>query len=124
MESGGERGGDRLERDRAWDRHVPQKLAGPRVGDDGALVADDRIVDPRLLEIGEYAAEHAARDDDHVRPCGADAPDRLARVRSQHRVLRDEGAVEIDREGGDVRREGGRELEPDCYGVPPVDLTT
>jgi hypothetical protein len=60
-----------------------------------------------------------------VRAGCADALDRLARVRSQHRVLGDERAVEVDREGGDVLREGGWKLEQSGYGgVPPVALTT
>ena len=40
--------GDRLARELEWDRLVPQELTGGRVGDDGALVADDRVVDPGL----------------------------------------------------------------------------
>ncbi len=51
VEAGVDDGVDRLERDGARNRNVPQELAGHRVGDDGALVADDRIVEPRLLEI-------------------------------------------------------------------------
>jgi hypothetical protein len=41
----------------------------------------------------------------------ADACDRLAGVRAEHDVLRDERAVEIDREGGDVLGKVGRELD-------------
>jgi hypothetical protein len=45
----------------------------------------------------------------------------LACARPQHAVLRDQRPVEIEREGGDARREAGGKL----YGtVPPVDVTT
>jgi hypothetical protein len=41
----------------------------------------------------------------------ADAHDRLARVRAEDGILRDERAVEIDREGGDTLGEVGRKLD-------------
>jgi hypothetical protein len=41
----------------------------------------------------------------------ADARDRLTRVRSQDGILRDERAVEIDREGGDAVGEVGGKLD-------------
>ena len=44
-------GVDRLARERERDRDVAQELAGTRVGDDGALVADDRIVETGLREV-------------------------------------------------------------------------
>ena len=49
----------------------------------------------------------------------------MARDRAgpQHCVLRDQRAVEIEGEGRDPARERGRKLEQ-CYGVPPVALTT
>jgi hypothetical protein len=54
---------------------------------------------------------------------GARARDRLAGVRTQDRVGRDQRAVEVDREGGDVGREPCRQFQR--YGtVPPVDVTT
>src|SRR5205823_11443466 len=94
-------------------------------GDDGALVADDGIVDTRLFDVRKHGPEHAAGDDDHAGAGSADARDRLARARSQHCILRDECAVEIDRERSDVFRECGRKLEQRGYGgVPPVALTT
>jgi len=47
--------------------------------------------------------------------------ERLPGARPQHAVLGDQRPVEIEREGGDVRRKRGREL----YGaVPPVETTT
>jgi hypothetical protein len=46
---------------------------------------------------------------------------RLAGSRRQHAVLGDQRPVEVEREGGDARREAGRKL----YGaLPPVDVTT
>jgi hypothetical protein len=41
----------------------------------------------------------------------SDARDRLARVRTEDSVLRDERAVEVDREGGDALGEVGRKLD-------------
>jgi hypothetical protein len=46
-----------------------------------------------------------------VHPNGANACDRLAGVRAEHCVLRDQRAVEIDREGGDVLGKAGGELD-------------
>jgi hypothetical protein len=47
--------------------------------------------------------------------------ERLAGARPQHAVLGDQRSVEIEREGGDVRRKRGGER----YGaVPPVETTT
>jgi hypothetical protein len=102
---------------------VEQKLTGRRVGDDRSLVADDEIVEVRLLEVRPHRPEHAAGDDDDVdarrtRPC-----ERLLRPRPEHTVLGDQGPVEVEREGGDAPREVLREL--DRYGaLPPVDVTT
>ena len=42
---------DRLARELERDRLVAEEVAGRRIGDDGALVADDRVVDPGLLEV-------------------------------------------------------------------------
>jgi len=47
--------------------------------------------------------------------------ERVTGARPQHAVLGDQRPVEVEREGGDVRRERGRKL----YGaVPPVESTT
>jgi hypothetical protein len=52
---------------------------------------------------------------------GLRALERLLCARAENAVLGDQRPVEIEREGGDVRRKRGREL----YGaVPPVDVTT
>jgi len=49
------------------------------------------------------------------------AVQRLTGTGPEHAVLGDQRAVEVEREGGDARREARREL----YGtVPPVDVTT
>jgi len=101
---------------------VEEELARSRIRDQGALVADDEIVEPRLLEVGTHRPEHAAGDDDHVRARGAGAAERISRARPQHTVLGDQRPVEIGREGGDPLRESSRKL--DRYGVPPVDFTT
>jgi hypothetical protein len=53
---------------------------------------------------------------------GADGRDCRTRPRPEAGILCDERPVEVDREGGDVLREGLREL--DYGGVPPVALTT
>jgi hypothetical protein len=100
---------------------VEEEVPRGRVGDDGSLVADDEIVESRLLEVRPHRAEHPAGDDDDVRAGRPRARERLLRARPQHSVLGDQRAVEIEREGGGGRRERGREL----YGTwPPVDFTT
>jgi hypothetical protein len=50
-----------------------------------------------------------------------DAGDRVAGARVEERVLGDQRAVEVAREGGDARGESGRKL---YGGVPPVLFTT
>jgi hypothetical protein len=100
---------------------VEEELAGRGVGDDSSLVADDQIVEPRLLEVRPHRAEHAAGDDDHVRARRACPRERLLRAWPEHSVLGDQGPVEVECESGDARRKRGREL----YGAwPPVDFTT
>jgi hypothetical protein len=101
---------------------VEEEFARRRVRDDGALVADDEIVEPSLLEVGPHRSEHAAGDDDHVDARGPRPAERLAGARPQDTVLGDQRPVEIGREGGDPLRESGRKF--DRYGVPPVDFTT
>jgi hypothetical protein len=100
---------------------MEEELARRRFGDDGSLVADDEIVELRLLEVWAHRSEHPPGDDDDV---GASRPrpgERVPGARPQHAVLGDQRPVEIEREGGDVRRKRGREL----YGaVPPVESTT
>ena len=100
---------------------MEQELAGRRVGDDGSLVADDEIVELRLLEVRPHGPEHPPGHDDDVGAGGARPRERVPRARAQHAVLGDQRPVEVEREGGDVRRERGGKL----YGaVPPVESTT
>jgi hypothetical protein len=100
---------------------VEQELASRRLGDNGSLVADDEIVELRLLEVRPHRSEHPPGHDHDVgagcpRPC-----ERFSRTRAKDAVLGDQRPVEIEREGGDVRRKRGGEL----YGaVPPVEVTT
>ena len=102
---------------------MPQELAASWIGDDGSLVADDGVVKACLREVRAHATEHAPGDDDHVDARGPCARDGAARMGAKDGVLRDQGAVEVDREGGDPHREPFRQFE--CYGtVPPVDVTT
>ena len=123
MEAGRDDGVDRLERDRLRHQDVAEELAGRRIGDDGALVADHRIVDPGLEDVRTDRAEHPARDDDHVDAGRAHRRDRGRGPRPQQRVRRDERPVEVRREGLDLAREVVRELDR-SYGVPPVAVTT
>jgi hypothetical protein len=84
---------------------VEEELTARRVGDDRALVADNEIVELRLLEVRPNRAEHAAGHDDDVdsrRPRPVEA---VARARPQHAVPGDQRPVEVEREGGDMPRE-------------------
>jgi hypothetical protein len=89
---------------------VPEELARHRVGDDGALIADDRIGEPGFLQVREHRAEHAAGDDDDVDPRVDGASQGRARARPQQRVLADQRPVEIARERLDVPREVPRDV--------------
>ena len=121
MEAGREHGVHRLAGLGERDGDVEQELARRRIGDDGALIADHEVVEPGLFEVRAHRSEHPSGDDDDV---GAGRPrpgQRLPRAGTQHAVLGDQRPVEVEREGGYVRRKPGREL----YGaVPPVESTT
>jgi hypothetical protein len=121
MESGREHGVHRLPGLGERDGNVEEELARRRVGHDGTLVTDDEIVELCLLEVRPYGSEHPPGDD-HDMCAGAPGPrERFPGARPQHAVLGDQRPVEIEREGGDVRRKRRREL----YGaVPPVEATT
>jgi hypothetical protein len=123
VEAGPDHGVESFVRGREWDRHMAKPRTGHRIGDECALVADDRILEARCLEIGAHRLKHPAGDDDHVGTCGAHQPDSLARPRPELTVGRDQRTVEVARERGDALRESLREAER--YGaVPPVDFTT
>jgi hypothetical protein len=121
MEAGCEHGVHRLSRLGEWDRNVEQELACCRVGDDRTLVADDQIIEPRLLEVRAHRAEHPPGDDDDVRAGLPRPPERRAGPGPQHAVLGDQRPVEIEREGGDARRKRCRKIYGD---EPPVESTT
>jgi hypothetical protein len=123
MEAGGDDGVHRLAGLRQWDGNVEEELARRRVGDGRSLVADDEIVEPCLLEVGPHRSEHPAGDDDDAGTCRSRPSERVASPRAQDAVLGNQGSVEVEREGGDARRETGRELYG--YGaLPPVEATT
>ena len=103
---------------------MAKELAAQRVGDDSALVADDGIVEPCLLEVGLHAAEHPSGHDDHVRAPRAHGGDRLAGARAEHGILCEQRPVEVDRERGDALRERVGKVDQGYGGVPPVAFTT
>jgi hypothetical protein len=104
MEAGREHGVHRLPRLGERDWAVEKELARRGVGDDGSLVADDEIVELRLLEVRPHGPEHPPGDDDDVDAGGPRPRERVASARPQHAVLADQRPVEVEREGGDVRR--------------------
>jgi hypothetical protein len=121
MEAGLDHGVHRLAGLSERDGNVKEELARRRVGDDGSLVTDDEIVELCLLEVRPHCSEHPAGDDHDVGAGGPRTRKRVLGARPQHAVLGDQRPVEIEREGGDVRRKRGREP----YGaVPPVEATT
>ena len=106
---------DRLPRDVELDRLVQEELARPRVDHGRALVADDRLADPRPLEVRLDRAEHPARRDED-RDSGRLRPrDRGERPIAQHRTPVDQRAVEVAGERlhglreavDDAQRDGG-----------------
>ena len=101
---------------------MPQPLPGG-VGHDGALVADDRLVERSRLEEPPHRLHHSTGDDDHVETGGACGAKRVHGPRLQLAVPH-QRAVEVGRDDLDVAREvvGERERQPD--GLPPVAFTT
>jgi hypothetical protein len=121
MEAGREHGVHRFSRLGERDGNVEQELAGRRVSDDRPLVADDEIVEPRLLEVRAHRSEHPSGDDHHMCAGGPRPRERRAGPGPQHAVLGDQRPVEIECERGDARRKRRRKI----YGaVPPVESTT
>jgi hypothetical protein len=100
---------------------MEQELARRRVGDDCSLVADDEIVELRLLEVRAHGSEHPPGDDHDVGSRFSRSGERFPGAGTEDAVLGDQRPVEIEREGGDLRRKRGREL----YGaLPPAESTT
>jgi hypothetical protein len=89
---------------------VAKKASARRLGDDRALVANDRVVDAGLFQVGTNRAEHPAGGDDDPHAGFFRGRDRRARARSQDAVFRDQRAVEIAGEDlyvlGKVARKG------------------
>src|SRR5262249_43904469 len=74
---------------------VAEEPAAGRVGNDRALVADDRIGDAGRLRVRPYRPEHSPGDEDHVDSGVACGRDRRPRARPQLRVLPDQRPVEV-----------------------------
>ena len=86
-------------------RLVAQELAGRRVDDGRALVADDRIVDAGLAGVGPHRLEHAPRRDQHANTGGARLRDRLASCARAGEIFGDQRPIEVARDDLDVARE-------------------
>jgi hypothetical protein len=121
MEAGREHGVHRVTRIGERDRNVEQELARRRVGDDGALVTDDEIVEVRPLEVRAHRSKHPSGDDDDVGARRPRAHQCFPGARPKNAVLGNQRPVQVECEGCDVRGKRGRKL----YGaVPPVEVTT
>ena len=113
---------DRLARELERQRLVPQPVP-VGVGDDGALVADDRRVEVRRLERLPHGLDHASGHDDDRNPGRLRTRKRRERARVERAVLPHERAVEVGRDDVDVAGEVlGEEDQP--AGLPPVAFTT
>jgi hypothetical protein len=73
------------------------------------LIADDRLGQAGVREIGRDRPVHPAGDDDHVQPGGTRGAQRRPRPRPQDAVLRDQRPVEVARERVDLAREALRQ---------------
>ena len=89
-----------------------------RIDDGRALVADQRILDPGRLSVRQRRAEHPPGRDHDVDPGRPGGPDRCDRARRKDAVVREQRAIEVGRERGDLTGEVGWEVQP-C-----VDSTT
>ena len=103
---------DRLARQLERDRLVPQPPAADRVRDDGALVADERIVEPGLQGEGPGRLEHPSRHEHDVDPRCVGRAERAARPLVQDDVLADERPVEVAGDRRYVPRKVRREVQP------------
>ena len=97
---------------------MQQPFARHRIDDGGALVADQRLLDPGRLRVGERRAEHPSGRDHDVDPGRARGLNRCDRARGEDAVVREQRAIEVGRERGDLTGEVGWEVQP-C-----VDSTT
>ena len=104
-------GGDRLARELEVDRDVQEPLP---VGadDDGALVADDRVVQTGGIEHAPQGLHHPAGDDDHGHRSIPRAGERRERPRLQHPGGPGERVVEVGRDHVDLAREVRWEGQP------------
>src|SRR5437016_14161504 len=106
---------DRLACQLEWNRNVPQPLPADRFCDDGALVANDRVVQARLQRIPADRAEHAAGDEDDVNTTCVRPLDRGARAHVQRPLLAEPWPVEVARYSLGVTWEVRRKLQ--CFVV-------
>jgi hypothetical protein len=91
---------------------VAEPATAHRVRDHGALIADDRIVDSCLHRVTANGLEHSPGHEHDVNPGGARSDDRRASARPQDRVLTDQRAIEVARDGVDLAREVLGEVQP------------
>jgi hypothetical protein len=94
---------------------VAQERTAARIGDEGALVANDRVVELRLLEVRAHGAEHPAGDDDEGNSERANGSNGLDRALREERVLADQGAVEIARDRLDRARKVSGKSQPEVF---------
>ena len=73
--------GDRLARELERDRLVAQPAPARRLGDDGALVTDERIVEAGLERERSRRPEHPSGHEHDVDAGGVRRPQRVARAR-------------------------------------------
>jgi hypothetical protein len=89
---------DRLSREHERDWHVPEEATASRLGHDSALVADDGVVEPRLLDVGPHRPEHPSSDDEDADPGGPRRADGCERPLTEDEALGKERPVEVARE--------------------------
>jgi hypothetical protein len=94
--------GDGFACDVELERLVEEELTRSRVDDGGALVADDRFLDPCLLEVALDRAEHPARRDEDGDAGVLRPRDRGPKPRPEQPVSTDERPVEVARERRDL----------------------
>ena len=103
---------NRFARNLERNRHVTEPASVHGVRDHCALVADDRLVDSCLHRVTADRLEHAPGHQHHVNSHSARSGDRRAGPGPQDRVLADQRAVEVARNGVDLAREVLRKDQP------------